>query len=309
MPKYSKKVSVVIPTYNRKEKLLRLIRSIFNSDYKNIEIIVIDDHSKYNIEKILISTFGKKRNIKVIRNDHELFVSCCRNIGIEKSKGEYIFLIDDDNIVDKKCISELVNTLETRKDAGAATPITFYLEEPNIIWRAGVNFNLITSRGHVPFKNVNMANITDIPRYIECNTAPNAILVRKKIANIVKYDNEKFPFDHEDIDFCFRIRKLGYKILCCTAARVWHDIPFKTTSCRKMNIESGVKAYLSGKNKILFHRRHSSPIQLLIFMTLFLPPITIHRICSILLDPELKINQKLDRLDKFLVGLISGIFK
>src|SRR3989344_6716065 len=87
-------VSIVIPTYNRKEMLLKLIESITNSNIANdkLEIIIIDDLSEDDTSQTVAKKFGKI--VKIIRNSKKLNVSASRNIGIRKSIGKYILILD-----------------------------------------------------------------------------------------------------------------------------------------------------------------------------------------------------------------------
>jgi len=95
------KVSIVIPTYNRAQLLSRAIRSVLDQTYQNFELIVVDDGSKDDIEKI-IDTFNDDR-IKYFRHSVNLGGSTARNTGIKNSCGEYIaFLDSDDEWLDKK---------------------------------------------------------------------------------------------------------------------------------------------------------------------------------------------------------------
>ncbi|MBU5689296.1 MAG: glycosyltransferase family 2 protein, partial [Candidatus Aenigmarchaeota archaeon] len=120
-------VSVVIPTYNRKEMLIRLIKSIKKSTYKNLEIIVVDDASTDGTYEEIKRKFP---DVKIVRNEKNLLLAASRNIGIKNSKGKYIFLIDDDNVVDKNCIYELVKSMENDKNIGIVGPIMYYYSDP-----------------------------------------------------------------------------------------------------------------------------------------------------------------------------------
>jgi len=93
------KISVILPTYNRPEYLLRAINSIINQTYKKIEIIIIDDSNdqiKIEDNKRLINKLNNQK-IKYIKTDSPSGGSGARNLGIENANGEYIAFIDDDD--------------------------------------------------------------------------------------------------------------------------------------------------------------------------------------------------------------------
>ena len=90
-----KKVSVIIPVYNGSKYLYQCIESVINQDYKNLEIIVVDDNSSDN--SISIIKKFKDRRIKLIKLNNHLGVSKARNRGIDEASGELICFIDSDD--------------------------------------------------------------------------------------------------------------------------------------------------------------------------------------------------------------------
>lgn len=92
---YQKKVSVIIPTFNREGFLKTAIESVLKQDYDNFEIIITDDNSQDNT-KAVVKEFRDKR-IRYIRHEQNRGVSAARNSAIKASKGEYIAFLDDDD--------------------------------------------------------------------------------------------------------------------------------------------------------------------------------------------------------------------
>ncbi len=245
-------VSVVIPTYNRKRKLARLIRSILESNYPRdrLEIIVVDDASTDGTHEYIKRLFPR---VKVIRNNEEKLLAESRNIGIRASKGEYIFLIDDDNVVDKNTIRELVEFMEKHPEVGVTGPIMYFLKDPTRIGCAGIKRNYWTTItkyvGH---------NTRDIGQYrepYESEDFPNAFMVRRKIFEKVGLFNSKiFPIHYDEADFCQRVRKAGYKVMVVPTAKVWHDVPLpKENRAGFFRLRNPLRAYYTIRNRILFH--------------------------------------------------------
>ncbi len=100
-PKGSPTVSVIIPTYNSAVYICEAIESIFNQDYKNIEIIVIDDGSIDDTKEVLKKYQGR---IKYFYQKNR-GVSAARNYGISISTGEYICFLDSDDHYERTKIS------------------------------------------------------------------------------------------------------------------------------------------------------------------------------------------------------------
>ena len=130
------KVSVIIPTFNRKGMLIECIDSVLKSTYKNIEIIVSDDASSDGTREV-VAKYKNLKNFRYLRNKKESLLSVTINKAIFASSGEYIFILDDDNVIDKNCISSLVSSFAKFKDAGIVGPIAFYKSHPDIIMHAG----------------------------------------------------------------------------------------------------------------------------------------------------------------------------
>ena len=89
-------VSVVIPTHNRSHLVINAINSVLQQTYTNFECIVVDDASKDDTEKVVRSLNNDR--IIYIKHSFNKHVSAARNTGIQKSKGELIAFLDDDDI-------------------------------------------------------------------------------------------------------------------------------------------------------------------------------------------------------------------
>jgi glycosyltransferase involved in cell wall biosynthesis len=93
-------ISIIIPNYNRKKTLLKAISSCLNQTYKSVEIIIVDDNSNFNLESYIQKKFPKSYNnklIKIFTNKKNLGAAKSRNIGFNKSKGNYISFLDSDD--------------------------------------------------------------------------------------------------------------------------------------------------------------------------------------------------------------------
>ena len=245
-------VSVVISTHNRREKLVRLIRSILESNYPKdrLEIIVIDDASTDGTYEHIRSTFP---NIKALRSDKELFPSMARNLGARISNGKYIFFLDDDNIIDKNTIGKLVDFLDKHPDYGLVGPLMFYLEQPNVIWCTGAIIDKPLYRLIHLCQGKRAEECHIIKRkVIECDYIPNAYMIRKHIfEKIGGFDHVRFPIAWEEIDLAIRVKKLGYRVGIVTTAKVWHDVPLT----KDFHI-TPIRAYYRGRSRILFYLKY-----------------------------------------------------
>ena len=107
-------VSVIIPVYNTGSIIKKCIQSILNSNYSNIEIIIIDDGSDKETADICNELEKKEEKICVIHQENA-GVSSARNKGIEKAQGKFITFVDADDTIDENLISILVNSCVEKK--------------------------------------------------------------------------------------------------------------------------------------------------------------------------------------------------
>lgn len=103
-------VSVIVPTYNGQNTILKCIESILCQTYENLEIIIIDDGSTDDTALICRNILKKDNRIKFIFKENS-GVSDSRNRGISLSRGEFIQFVDCDDYIDKNMIEVLMNSI------------------------------------------------------------------------------------------------------------------------------------------------------------------------------------------------------
>ena len=120
-----KKISVIVPIYNVCEYLDRVITSLIDSTYKNLEIILIDDGSTDDSGKICDKYKSIDKRIKVIHKKNE-GVSVARNVGLKEATGDFIGFVDSDDLISKDMFKILFeNIIKTNSDISICNYITF----------------------------------------------------------------------------------------------------------------------------------------------------------------------------------------
>lgn len=123
------KISVVLPTYNREHFLSLTLKSIFNQDFRDFEVIVLDDRSTDNTKKTA-EAFADKR-LRYIKNKQNLGYGLNLDKGFRLSKGKYVFLIsDDDLILRSDTFSSIYNEMEKKNVGYAQTGLMYYSSDP-----------------------------------------------------------------------------------------------------------------------------------------------------------------------------------
>jgi len=105
-----KLVSLIIPAYNADKYLKECLDSVINQTYKNIEIVLINDGSKDNTDKICKEYASKDARINFI-NKENTGVSSTRNMALNICKGEYVLFVDSDDWIKNNCIELLINNV------------------------------------------------------------------------------------------------------------------------------------------------------------------------------------------------------
>jgi len=116
MSKPSTLVSVVIPTYNRRDETCEAIESVLTQDFGGVEVIVVDDGSTDDTGKAILDRFvGKIRFVY----QHNQEKSVARNRGIKEATGKYLCMLDSDDLMLPGAISAMLACFRDNKEADA----------------------------------------------------------------------------------------------------------------------------------------------------------------------------------------------
>ncbi len=198
-------VSVVVPTYNRKEQLKECLESLFNQSYPKdkYEIIVVNDGSTDETEDILKQIENETScNFKWFTQRNKGSYAA-RNLGIKHAEGDIICFIDDDCIADRYWIENLVKAFDSRDVGGVGGKIIPFRQET---WAEKYQSIKMTHEVTIP----NMALI------MTCNAA-----YLKRVLLRVKGFDETFK-NGGDWDLAIRVRLMGYKLKYVSDAIVIH---------------------------------------------------------------------------------------
>lgn len=108
------KISIIIPVYNCEKYIEKLIQSILIQNYKNYEVIIINDGST-DLTKQILDKYKRRKKIKII-NQKNNGVSNARNKGISLATGELMCFFDADDYIDKNYFQEIINYFAKNPD-------------------------------------------------------------------------------------------------------------------------------------------------------------------------------------------------
>ncbi len=190
------KVSVIIPTYNRSDYLYLTLQSISNQTFTNFEVIVVDDGSPNKEAESVCSGFSFCRYVWIPNSGGP---ATPRNRGIELARGEYIALVDDDDLWLPGKLEEQVAVLDTQPDFGLVHSYCECIDENGTLTGA------ITGRPGSPDVKHGACFVKMIGNWTVMMPTP---LIRANIVREAKGFNHLISRATEDVEFFTRIASL-----------------------------------------------------------------------------------------------------
>jgi hypothetical protein len=261
------KVAVIIANWNRKDDTLDCLKSLRRvSTYGyELSVIVVDngstDGSVEALNKITNLVF---RSIPLKENAG--FVGG-NNIGIKaaiEDGADYVLLLNNDTLVDKSLIRELLKSAEKNKEAGVLTPKIYFAPGfefhkdrypksllGKIIWFAG---------GVIDWSNVYASNFGvdevdrgqfDEEKEIDFATGCAMFIKGKVIAKVGLLDERYFAY-LEDAEYCQRVKRAGWKVIYVPTGYLWHKVSQTSKSGGDLN------DYFLTRNRMLFGLKYAS---------------------------------------------------
>lgn len=299
-------ISVIIPTYNRAQMVCECVASVLATEYPELEIIVVDDCSPDSTEELLASRFGAEKRVRVIRNERNSSLAVSRNRGAAIAKGEYLFFLDDDNLVHPAIFAELTTAFESDEKIGLIAPLAIQNRRGGAptIWTLGCDFNRWTSMPRNSSADLPLDDFTENGKLFPTTYSPNAFMVsREAFVKIGGFD-ESYVIVYEESDFGWRLIEAGYLAYIAPKARTTHlgvVEPGSASSLRLLGIERVARTYYFARNRIKFARRHFSFLQVLSVALVF-APLSVLYYCPIALR-----NHRPDIAWAYIKGTIKGI--
>lgn len=269
MPNHYPLVSLITVNYNQIEVTCELFDSLRELDYPNLEIILVDNGSKEDKTSVIATKYPE---VKIIVSEENLGFAGGNNLAVDVAKGEYLFFINNDTEIPLNTIPTLLKAFDTIPNLGMVSPKLLYWPD-----QKGVD-EVIQYVGATPVSNFTARNEIigemepDKNQYTELKETPYAhgaaMMIPRTVIDEVGPMSEDFFLYYEELDWCERIRKGGYKIYVEPNAYVYHK---ESISVGKM---STLKTYYLTRNRIFFVRRNRSAFNIFMF-SMFLIFVTV----------------------------------
>jgi hypothetical protein len=220
-------VSVVIVTYNNEFIIEKCLSSIFESEYPNREVIIVDNASTdktLNVVKRVVDKYCAWNLVKIVVNSRNYGISKAANIGVVHSKGKYIAFLDSDAFVDPCWLFQPIELMEKNPIVGAVQAKVLKAESfrrnIKIIDSTGGLMDLRLesySRGSGKIDEGQYGEVDEI--FYPIHTG--AVIRKDAFLKVGGFDRDFF-IDYHDIDLGWRLWIRGYKVVFAPNSIVYH---------------------------------------------------------------------------------------
>lgn len=256
-----KRVSVIIPNWNGKDLLGPCLESLYQQEFKDFEVILVDNGSKDGSVSLVEENFPQ---VRVIPLEENRGFSAAVNAGIVACESPYIALLNNDTEVHPLCLKELLGALEADPKAGSAACKILFFSDPTSVNSAGDEFSWFG----IAYQRRLMRGDSELfnePRYVFSACAAAALYRRELFETVGLFDETFFAYQ-EDVDLGFRSQLAGYRCIFVPTAIVHHK--YQMTSSKV----GGLRVYLNQRNKY-FVLVKNLPTRLFLFCS---PLIALH---------------------------------
>ena len=198
-------ISVIIPVYNMSKYLNQCLDALIASSYKSCEIIVVDDASTDDSAEI-----SRKKGVTVLQMPHQSGPAAVRNYGAQKARGDILFFVDSDVLVQQETITRIVTDFQKNPDITAV--FGSYDDDP-------AEKDFFSQYKNLYHHSVHQKSSNDAVTF----WAGCGAMRRDVFHEVGGFDQKKYTKPSiEDIELGYRLRRMGYRILLDKQLQVKH---------------------------------------------------------------------------------------
>lgn len=208
------KVSIIILNFNGRAVLNGCLTSVFQVDYPELSVIVVDNNSTDGSLEKAKAKFSKA---VFIRNEQNLGFASGNNIGIKfalEHGADYVLLLNNDTIVTPGFLMPLMDTFKVNEKIGLVSPLIFQGNSKKI-WFSGGKINWLKMRT----KHLNKSRKKN---YKSDFISGCAMFVKKEVFKKVGLLDEDFFLYWEDADFSVRVKRAGFECMIVPDSQIGH---------------------------------------------------------------------------------------
>ncbi|MHB1323613.1 MAG: glycosyltransferase family 2 protein [Coriobacteriia bacterium] len=247
-------VYVILVNWNGFDDTVACVESCLALDYAPFHLVVVDNDSADGSGIRLAERFASESQVEVLLAERNLGFAGGNNLGIRHALdagAEYVWLLNNDTVVDPPALRELVSAAQEHPEAGMVGSKVFYFDRPNVLWFAGgvIKTHRDGTTYHRGMNEVD-TGAYDAPAYVDYVTGCSLLTSAEVVRSIGLMAEEYFLY-WEEVDWCDRARAAGYSSLCIPTSRVWHKVGGSLGADA-----SWTRIRYDARNRLLFYRRN-----------------------------------------------------
>lgn len=216
----NKLVSFIIINYNGGKVVLDCIRSVFEQNYKKIEVILVDNGSKDGSVEKIRKKFPKT---KILDFKNNRGYAGGINEGYRISKGDYIVSMNNDLILNKKIIENLLKRNEEGEILGVKN---YYYEKPDTLWATGVNVNPLLMKARLVGIHEQDRGQYDQMNFKE--VVGSFLFIKREVFEKIKGFNEEYFCYYEESEFQERAKRKNFRVKFVPEATLLHHVAYSS---------------------------------------------------------------------------------
>jgi GT2 family glycosyltransferase len=226
------KIFAVTLNWNSYGDVVQCVENLKANEQKIDRVIIVDNGSTDGSGKRLVQEYSDDKIVGIVENATNEGFAGAVNKGMRIAIAEgatHVFLLNNDAVIDKRCLTLLLAALDGDKKAGAVGPTVFYKAQPKRIWYGAGYFSYLRANVVVPGKNTVISDVPGPAREVTF-VSGCALLLKTSMLNDIGLFDTDFFFYGEDVEFSLRAVRRGYKLLYEPSAHAWHQIDDIATS-------------------------------------------------------------------------------
>lgn len=216
-------VGVIVLNWNGWDDTQACLESLFVLTGVRPRLYVVDNASADGSPEKLAAAYGGR--ITLIQNRENLLYAGGNNAGLLRALADgcsHLLLLNNDTVVDPQLITELLRAAE-REPQAILCPKIYYADRPETLWYAGGRIAL--RRARISHRGIRELDRGQYDRMEETGWATGcALFGPRAVFETVGLLDESFQLYSEDVDYCLRARRAGFRIVYVPAAKVWHKV-------------------------------------------------------------------------------------
>jgi GT2 family glycosyltransferase len=254
------KISIILVLYNRAELTLQCLRSIVDQDFRDLEIIIVDNASTDETTQLL----SRLEGAHIIRNGENRNFLLAVNQAAHETRGEYLLLLNNDTQLLPGTLESAVSTIRGGPDVGAVGGRLVFLdwslqEAGSIIWNDGSCLGY--GRGDNPFAPMYMFR-----RDVDYCSAAFLLTPRATWQQLGGFDEMFKPAYYEDSDYCARLWERGLRVVYDPNAVVLHyEFGSSANAAKAIELQRDHQKLFASRHELWLSKRHPQDADALLF--------------------------------------------